>query len=267
MDNLLPSPPLEIHVTHSCNLSCHVCNHYSNYKLPRWFISPEEFEAWIQAWSGQIAPSTFNLLGGEPTLHPKLTELLRIATKYFNQGRFDRMGKDSPICLITNGSFLTRHEGLKELMIEHRIRLFLSVHYDRRADVIELVKSWGHDGVPVTIFDYSINKDWRKFYRNHGSAMEPFEDEQPRQSWEKCNAKNYYQLFDGRIWKCANIAYLILAKRALNISEKWDKYLAYKPLAPDASPDQIAEFFAREEESVCAMCPSNPVMIENTCDE
>jgi hypothetical protein len=266
MPDKILCPPVEIHVTHNCNLSCHGCNHYSNYQLPKWFISTQEFEAWVQAWSSKIVPSTFNLLGGEPTLHPKLVELLSIATKYFQRGRFDEMGRDSPICLITNGTALHRHAGLKELMIKHRIRLFLSVHYNKPAEVIELVESWGKDGVPVTIFDYAINKDWRKFYKGHGSEMEPFSDENPRQSWEKCNAKNYFQLFDGKMWKCANIAYLILAKRALNISKKWDEYLAYQPLSPDESKSAITQFFKREEESICSMCPSNPEMIENTCD-
>jgi hypothetical protein len=267
MDDKLLCPPVEIHVTHSCNLSCHGCNHYSNYTLPRWFITPEEFESWIQQWEGKISPSTFNLLGGEPSLHPKLTDLLRIASRYFNRGRFDEMGRDSPVCLITNGAFLHRHAGLKELMVENRIRLFLSVHYDRPAKVIELVESWGRDGVPVTIFDYSINKDWRKFYRGHGPEMQPFEDRNPRQSWERCNAKNYFQLFNGKMWKCANIAYLILAKQALNISEKWDPYLSYQPLDSSASVKEMEAFFSRQEELICNMCPGNPVMIENTCDE
>lgn len=266
MRSKLQCSPVEVHVTHNCNLTCHGCNHYSNYKQPRWFVTPEEFEAWIQAWADRIAPSTFNLLGGEPTLHPKLCDLLRIAAKYFQDGQFDTMGRDSPICLITNGTFLHRHPGLKELLIEHRIRLFLSVHYDRNEEVVARVKSWQADGVAATIYDYAINKDWRKFYLGQGRDMQPYEDNHPRQSWDRCNAKNYFQLFNGKIWKCANIAYLILAKQTLHISEKWDPYLAYTPLEPTASDDEVAEFFARQEESICRMCPSNPQIIENTGD-
>jgi len=267
MDNKVPCPPIEVHVTHSCNLVCHGCNHYSNYKLEGWYISLKELEQWIEPWADRIEPSTFNLLGGEPTLHPQLCDLLLLAGKYFKKGAFDRMGRECPMCLITNGSFLHRHPKLKYILLEHRIRLFLSVHYNKDVEVIERVRSWAREGVAVTIYDYSLHKEWRKFYRGQGNSMEPYTDNDPRRSWKNCTAKNYYQLFDGAIWKCANIAYLSLAKRALKLSDKWNPYLAYEPLRINASLEQIKEFFMRKEEAICKMCPSQPTIIENIADE
>jgi hypothetical protein len=42
------------------------------------------------------------------------------------------------------------------------------------------------------------------------------------------------------------------------LSEKWQPYLDYQPLAPGCSDDELAEFLGREEESYCGMCPANP---------
>jgi Radical SAM superfamily len=263
MSERVSCPPLELHLTHTCNLTCLGCNHYSNYRLENWYITPKQLEEWAEIWSDRVVPSTFNLLGGEPTLHPDLCELLLIATRYFDTGAPDVIGKECPVCLITNGSFLHRHPRLKNILIERRVRLFLSVHYDRRTDIIERVRAWEREGVAVTIYDYAVRKEWRKFYRGAGRNMEPFEDGLPEESWKHCSAKGYFQLFEGKIWKCANIAYLALAKKALGLSQRWDRYLAYQPLESTASRSEMLEFFARNEESICNMCPSRPAIIEN----
>jgi hypothetical protein len=42
------------------------------------------------------------------------------------------------------------------------------------------------------------------------------------------------------------------------IDAAWKPYLAYAPLAPGSSDDELDEFLAREEEAACAMCPAQP---------
>lgn len=88
--------------------------------------------------------------------------------------------------------------------------------------------------------------------------MEPFKDGQQRQSWERCPAKHYPQLFEGKIWKCAPLAYLKLQDAKYRLSDSWKPYLQYRPLESNCTDEQLAEFFQREEESFCAMCPANP---------
>ena len=92
--------------------------------------------------------------------------------------------------------------------------------------------------------------------------MEPYEDEQPRQSWENCRAKYCWQLFEGKIWKCAPLAYLKLQHAKYQLSDKWQPYLRYQPLHPDCTEEQLGEFFILEEESFCNMCPANPERFE-----
>src|SRR4051812_17049236 len=116
---MIDTPPLEIHVTHNCNLQCQGCNHYTNFRYPKWMMTVEEFEATARLWADKINPSTFNLLGGEPTLNPHLCDILKMACRYFNKGSRDDYGKDCAVALTTNGFFLHKHADLKQILIDN----------------------------------------------------------------------------------------------------------------------------------------------------
>ena len=88
--------------------------------------------------------------------------------------------------------------------------------------------------------------------------MEPFEDGSPRLRWEICPARVAKQLFEGRIWKCAPLAYLKLQKAKYTLSSRWDFYLNYKALEPNCTDRELDHFIAREEEVFCGMCPAKP---------
>ena len=67
-------------------------------------------------------------------------------------------------------------------------------------------------------------------------------------------------MYNGLIYKCAPLAYLPLQKEKYpNLSDKWNHYLKYVPLTPDGD---IEEFFSREAESVCSMCPKKSELIQ-----
>lgn len=85
----------EISLTDHCNMSCQMCDHYSQLSEP-WFIDVEILERDLKRMSelcdGQCAVIT--LLGGEPLLHPKLIKCLEVSRRNF---------PDVPIVLLTNG--------------------------------------------------------------------------------------------------------------------------------------------------------------------
>lgn len=68
-------------ITNACNLRCPIC--FTHNRADRtWHIPVEEMERtvdWIVAASGQV--DLINLTGGEPTLHPKLFDILRICRR------------------------------------------------------------------------------------------------------------------------------------------------------------------------------------------
>lgn len=89
--------PVEIHVAEHCNLNCKGCNHFSCLAGEE-FLDTAVFERDLKRLS-EISKNYFEikLLGGEPLLHPRITEFFDIARKYF---------PSTPVQLTTNGILL-----------------------------------------------------------------------------------------------------------------------------------------------------------------
>src|SRR6266702_5150799 len=73
---------IELHVAHTCNLTCESCSHYSNH-AHKGILDLALAESWIRAWSKRITLDELNLLGGEPTMNPRLSEFVVLARKYW----------------------------------------------------------------------------------------------------------------------------------------------------------------------------------------
>ena len=245
---------LEIHVAHSCNLACESCTHYSN-QGHKGLLDLDEAERWFLDWNQRIRPAVFSLLGGEPTIHPRLADFVTLSR---------RCWPDSQIRIVTNGFLLGRHPELPKRMAEAgNTHMYVSIHHasapysERLKPAIELIRRW-IDEFGISVSAYPSTRWWHRTYKGVGAAMEPFEDQAPRASWEHCMARYCPQLFEGRIWKCGPIAYLGMQDAKYGLSDKWRPYLDYQPLEPGCSDGELVAFFAREEESICAMCPAAP---------
>ena len=85
----------EISLVDHCNLSCQMCDHYSQLSN-EWFVDKTSFKNDIEQM-GKIFDhrlGLITLLGGEPTLHPDLNELMEITRHEF---------PDTEIIVLTNG--------------------------------------------------------------------------------------------------------------------------------------------------------------------
>jgi GTP 3',8-cyclase len=69
---------LETHIVDHCNLRCANCCTGSP-ALPERFVDVDAFADDLARARAVLAPSVFKLTGGEPTLHPRLDELVDIA--------------------------------------------------------------------------------------------------------------------------------------------------------------------------------------------
>jgi len=241
---------LELHVTHACNLACDSCSHYSNHGHHGDLALPEA-DRWMSAWSGRLAVDEFHLLGGEPTVHPELCGFVSLVRRHW---------PGTLIRIRTNGFFLHRHPGLPMLLAaDGRATISVAVHHDspeyrdRLKPVFDLIARWRRD-FPIQIDVDPSFASWTRRYKGFGATMEPFEDGSPRASWEICPARYSKQLFEGKIWKCAPLAYLRLQKMKFGISSKWDRYLRYEPLHPGCSDRDLDLFVAAEDEPFCGMC-------------
>lgn len=76
--NMIPNiKKVYFEITNVCNLSCSFC---PGTKRPKGFVSVEEFRLVAQKLSGRI-PYMYLHLMGEPTIHPRLPEILDISQK------------------------------------------------------------------------------------------------------------------------------------------------------------------------------------------
>lgn len=245
---------LEIHVAHSCNLTCESCAHFSN-QAHTGLLSLKTAEDWYRIWSPRLRPEQFSLLGGEPTLNKDLAQLVLLTRQYW---------RDSHIILVTNGFLLPRHDPQLPLALaQANVSLHLSIHFDsveyeqRLAPAKALVEDW--------IQQYQIKVHWRpsegtwtRRYHGWGPEMTPFSDGDQRASWNHCRARWCVQLHEGMLWKCPPLAYLGLQQKRHGLRPEWNRYLNYQPLSETCTDDELAEFLAREDEPSCEMCPAKP---------
>lgn len=255
---MLAIPSFELHVTHACNLACESCQHYTN-QHHKGMVSLDQAESWMRHWSGRLLPKNFELLGGEPAIHPQLSDFVRLARRYFPH---------SQVRVLSNGFLLNRHPDLPVALKEvGNSRLDISIHHGSWqygaliAPALQLIEQWVRDhGIQVKIKESF--KKWAAQYRGSGADMLPFEDHNPQASWDTCGCKRCFQLLDGAVWKCPPLAYLPMQHAKYGLSEKWRPYLEYQPLQPGCSDEELRAFFAQEAESVCSMCPAYPRLMD-----
>ncbi len=251
-------PLLEIHAANACNLTCESCSHFSN-SGHKGTLSLADADEWMNSWHKRIIPGLFRLLGGEATLNPHLPELIELAAHYWRQSR---------IGLTTNGFFLHRHPELPAILSRHRVILRLTVHHQseeyqaKGREILALINGWRKQYFFELIVEEASER-WTRRHRGFGAGVLPFEDDNPRKSWENCPAKNCMQLFRNRLWKCSPIAYLRLQKEAHpGISSLWDRYLRYDGLGPGCSDAELETFIQWQDEGICGMCAMAPKAFE-----
>ncbi len=245
---------LEMQAAYACNLTCESCSHFSN-NGHRGYLGLDEAEEWMSRWNRRLVPGMFRILGGEPTLNPDLVAFIELAARKWPASRLG---------LTTNGFFLHRHPELPEVLSRHNVLLHFSIHHEsqeyleRVLPILALIEGW-RARCPFDVLVEKTYERWTRRYHGFGAAVLPYEDRDPRRSWERCECSNTVQLFRGRLWKCSAITYLQVQKQTYpELSPRWDPYLAYQPLGPECSDGELAAFLGREDESICGMCPADP---------
>lgn len=268
-------PNLDIHFTDLCNLHCDQCTHLSNYNINK-SITVDTLIEYYETWVDKIDPQSVTISGGEPLLHPNAMEMIRLTRKYW---------KNSKIQMFSNGLLLDRYPQLPQVLKDENISMVVSNHstqnskkYNADFEKVQIQLMYYATQYDISIgIDYynqprfwidnknseiqiqsdNINSSWYAFYQGYGRDMKPFNDGDPKASWDNCPVYQIcFQLKDNNIYKCAPLAYLPNLDEKFGLSEEWEEYLSYKPLSPDASLDEVAEFFSRKEESYCSMCPA-----------
>lgn len=246
---------LEIHANHSCNLFCESCSHYSSLGADRG-PTASTCIAWMELWSDRLAPDQFSILGGEPTLNPRLTDIVQAAGEIW---------PNSEIRVVTNGFLLWAHPQLPRVLdkIGPRTRLDVSKHHSspeytaKFAPVLDLLDSWKDFSFRINLMP-SDEKWTRRYYYENGKLTLP--DGDPRKAWKCCIGKHCRQLFAGYLWKCPQIAYFDMMTKNAEVDERWINLVGtYKPLKYTCSDEELSTFLALQDEPVCAICPNELV--------
>jgi len=93
---------VEVRITDHCNLNCRSCAQLSPLAEPVYIetvVFTNDFQRLHAITGGDI--KTIRLMGGEPLLHPRLVELMRIVRDIFGGSR---------IVLVTNGILLSKQD-------------------------------------------------------------------------------------------------------------------------------------------------------------
>ena len=116
----------QTHITEHCNLNCRGCYHFSPLAKPS-EVSPDRFEKDFSRLSYLLDGKAREvmLLGGEPLLHTRIDEIIKISRYYFRQAE---------IKILTNGILLHRMDAsFYREMLDNSIQLWVTkypVNYD-----------------------------------------------------------------------------------------------------------------------------------------
>ena len=193
----------EMHIMHSCNLSCEYCVHYCNYGYTG-TVPFSEGKKWISDWSERLSPKLFRILGGEPLLHKEVASYIFHCAESFP-------GTD--IDLVTNGLLLRKREEVLPALLETNVKLTSSLHPLRNKrqealinDALTLAYQFQKKGLRLHVSQNQAG--WLKLYQGDGKNIPPFNDNRPDKSNKCCMCFECKTLHQGKLWKCPPLAYL-----------------------------------------------------------
>lgn len=287
---------LDIPIIRSCNLNCGGCLTFSDNKRVKGLVNLSESAEWLENWASKLEPEAVTVFGGEPLLHPdfinwckKVRELwpnseLRINTNgYYLDRLFDKVGelfveniRPQFIVSIQTGhepyySIVKEHvENLKKRVIDHLSPLYPNrkVSWNLWLNEQEIFKQWFRidvdnrdTGIRITVCE-QFKIPWQAHYKNSEENLRPFYDydaEYYTDNHKFCQAKNFVNLYEGKLYKCPTVAVLGHTLQTFGLTEhkSWEKYLSsYQSLESTASIEQVSAWIENQKnpEKVCNMC-------------
>ncbi|GHV19551.1 hypothetical protein FACS189494_01450 [Spirochaetia bacterium] len=194
---------VEIHIVEHCNLNCKYCSHFSPLAEEE-FLDVESFENDCRRLS-ELTKKVFvlKLLGGEPLLHPRITDFFDIARKYF---------KDSPIQVTTNGILLTKKgQEFWDSCLKNKIKISIS-KYPIKLNKEAIIKTAKKNKVALE-FTGTTNK-----YRMCKIPLDLNGAHNACDSYKNCSTSwgCCTTLRDGKIYTCFTAAHIKLFNKYFN---------------------------------------------------
>ncbi|MDR2406568.1 MAG: hypothetical protein LBE13_00420 [Bacteroidales bacterium] len=186
---------IEVQIADHCNLNCISCNHFSPI-AEKHLLDIADFERDCSRISGLTKKiEYFNLLGGEPLLHPQIIDFCRVARKYFENGTIN---------IITNGILLPKQpDEFWNTCMTNNIQIIIT-RYPIVIDIEKIEKKARENGV--------ILKYWPHDNSLKTMLKVPLDingGQNSKSNYKMCGQANAcIQLRHGKIYTCPVIAYI-----------------------------------------------------------
>lgn len=259
----------EFYITNVCNLTCSDCRSFNNHN----FKGHYEFDASLIApWKEHVDLGFFAILGGEPTLHPRLGEWMKGVREFFPK---------TPAVVISNGVSLSRIKDLHSLAAEYRYDFIITMHSKNLRELIaseifstfgncrisEMVKFRNTDLINQIVLETNLGVKI-KCDSAQNFQIAPYKNNQfefynsnPEKAHANCHINGCHQMVNGKLYKCGFIA---TAGEFLKQKQLPENPLisAYSPLTVDDIVSQtVLDDLHNKHIPQCSLChEGNPLV-------
>ncbi len=233
-------PHLETNVFIGCQNRCIACNHFVPLQVDRVkgsMVMPADLAEDLAAFGRLAHVEGYALIGGEPTLHPLLVDLMRVARQ---------SGIADHVEVWTNGQTLRRMADTHPGFWDEADRLVVSVYPGKLTDEdLDEIRALSRDaGVELVIKDERLQPNFTVLLE-----PEPTSELVTRRKYKDCWFKSYSRVLDrGVLYRCCTSPFI-------------GPLLQGRPEGADGIPlaglteEALATFLARAEPMPsCAIC-------------
>ena len=182
----------ELHVTEHCNLRCAHCCNTSPY-LSHKTLAPTQIASTLSRMSKVLHADVFKIMGGEPLLHPEITEVLRVVKA---------SGVGDVVRLFTNGLLLHKMDDAFWRELDHlTVSSYTSAPV--KPDHVQLIEEKARE------FDVVLNIKPVDAFSQVMHNVQRHDVAAIQKTWEHCWLRHRCLVArDGRFFICTRSAYL-----------------------------------------------------------
>jgi len=242
---MIPLYFAEIPIIFSCNLNCNWCCLLSPYMKKVPLLTLEEVEATCSGWSQKLQLQEARIIGGEPLLHPNITEILDIFGEYWKP--------PTQILILTNGLLLeTMSETFFEQLEKWNVILRITIQHNRFREQIMNSCHRLREG-SFHFLDHDVSGSWRKLYQLEEGTPKLFVSDS-KKAHEACSFKHICRaIINNELYQCTIFAYMRKCYDYGIIND--DRLLIHKPATLDMSPDELQQWLDADYSESCCVCP------------
>ena len=236
---------LEYHLVDSCNLNCAGCSHYSSLVDKSTYRTLEEIINDLTLLKNKVGDNLchLRLLGGEPLLHPQISECLNEIRKLFPK---------TNICLVTNGLLLkSMKQDFFDVCVESNIRIRITDY--GIIDLTATINNLKERGIFADRYKTTNLWDYQRIRLTEGKI----------DCFTKCRLKNICNNYrNGKIYLCPHIAYIEYFNKFFGKDIKVDE-TDYVSLDDVVSFDDLIEKLNSMKPNFCYQyCNNHPTKVK-----